>query len=157
MALWFDENYAGRGPLSACASTRSVCITARATTKRSMFSTRPSLAECWRSTGVYQTSVEDEYYYHEMLVHPAMLCVAHVRSACLIIGGGDGGSLREVLPSSRLWSRSPCASSTSRSCGCASNTWGSWSVPWDSDKPASFALATGSAFLREYSGRARST
>ena len=38
----------------------------------------------------------DEFIYHEMLVHPPM--VLHKKpSKILIIGGGDGGSLREVL------------------------------------------------------------
>ncbi len=46
--------------------------------------------------GVIQLTERDEFFYHEMLVHPAL----HVHPAprqVLIIGGGDGGSLREVL------------------------------------------------------------
>lgn len=38
----------------------------------------------------------DEKFYHEMLVHPPMVIHDHPRSV-LIIGGGDGGTLREVL------------------------------------------------------------
>jgi len=46
--------------------------------------------------GLVQTTERDEFFYHEMLVHPAM--VAHPRpESVLIIGGGDGGTLREVL------------------------------------------------------------
>jgi len=46
--------------------------------------------------GLVQTTERDEFYYHEMLVHPAMAC--HPRpERVLIIGGGDGGALREVL------------------------------------------------------------
>jgi len=46
--------------------------------------------------GVVQLSTRDEFVYHEMLVHPAMLC--HPRpDVVLIIGGGDGGTLREVV------------------------------------------------------------
>ena len=37
-----------------------------------------------------------EFYYHEALVHPAMLLHQKPESV-LIIGGGDGGTLREVL------------------------------------------------------------
>lgn len=43
-----------------------------------------------------QLSEADEYIYHEMLVHPAMLSHPEPRSV-LIIGGGDGGALREVV------------------------------------------------------------
>jgi spermidine synthase len=46
--------------------------------------------------GLVQTTEKDEFFYHEMLVHPAMM--AHPRpQEVLIIGGGDGGTLREVL------------------------------------------------------------
>jgi spermidine synthase len=46
--------------------------------------------------GLVQTTERDEFYYHEMLVHPAM--ASHPKpERVLIIGGGDGGALREVL------------------------------------------------------------
>ncbi|MEO5375500.1 MAG: polyamine aminopropyltransferase [Alphaproteobacteria bacterium] len=46
--------------------------------------------------GVIQTTEADESHYHEMMVHVPM--VAHGRARrVLIIGGGDGGILREVL------------------------------------------------------------
>lgn len=37
-----------------------------------------------------------EYLYHEMLVHPIACCHAHPQKA-LVIGGGDGGTVRELL------------------------------------------------------------
>lgn len=46
--------------------------------------------------GVYQTSEGDEHYYHEMLTQPALV-TAKTLSRVLVIGGGDGGSVREVL------------------------------------------------------------
>jgi spermidine synthase len=54
--------------------------------------------------GLVQTTERDEFYYHEMLVHPAM--ASHPRPAkVLIIGGGDGGALREVFkhPVKKAW------------------------------------------------------
>ncbi len=46
--------------------------------------------------GRFMLSERDEFFYHEMLVHPALL--AHPRpQRVLIVGGGDGGALREVL------------------------------------------------------------
>ncbi len=45
---------------------------------------------------IIQTSEKDEYIYHESLVHVPMF--AHPNpERVLIVGGGDGGSLREVL------------------------------------------------------------
>lgn len=46
--------------------------------------------------GIFMTSEADEHYYHEMIVHPA-LCTAPRIARVLIIGGGDGGTAREVL------------------------------------------------------------
>jgi len=46
--------------------------------------------------GANQSSENDEYIYHEALVHPAMLTHGDPRSV-LIIGGGEGATLREVL------------------------------------------------------------
>lgn len=46
--------------------------------------------------GLVQTTERDEFFYHEMLVHPALLRHPRPRRV-LIIGGGDGGALREVL------------------------------------------------------------
>ncbi len=41
----------------------------------------------------------DEYHYHEMITHPAMLAFESVSGSAknvLVIGGGDGGTIREV-------------------------------------------------------------
>jgi spermidine synthase len=45
---------------------------------------------------VVQLTEWDEYLYHEMLVHVPLHANPEVNSV-LIVGGGDGGSLREVL------------------------------------------------------------
>jgi len=46
--------------------------------------------------GIVQTTEADEFIYHEMLSHLPMLSHPHPKTV-LIIGGGDGGILREVL------------------------------------------------------------
>lgn len=46
--------------------------------------------------GNLQFSALDEYRYHEALVHPAMLSAARTRRV-LVLGGGDGLALREIL------------------------------------------------------------
>lgn len=43
-----------------------------------------------------QTTEKDEFFYHEMLVHPAFLVHPSARHL-LVIGGGDGGVLKEIL------------------------------------------------------------
>jgi len=38
----------------------------------------------------------DEFYYHEMIVHPAMVSHPNPKRV-LVVGGGDGGTVREVM------------------------------------------------------------
>ncbi|PIS17318.1 MAG: hypothetical protein COT59_01290 [Candidatus Nealsonbacteria bacterium CG09_land_8_20_14_0_10_42_14] len=54
--------------------------------------------------GIFQTSEKDEFIYHEMLSHPPMFYCQNPKKV-LIIGGGDGGVLEEVLkhPVDKVW------------------------------------------------------
>lgn len=46
--------------------------------------------------GCFMLSERDERIYHEMIVHPAMSVLPNTQTV-LVIGGGDGGTAREVL------------------------------------------------------------
>src|SRR5262245_19905824 len=46
--------------------------------------------------GVVQSAEDDEYIYHESLVHPALVAQPNPTSV-LVIGGGEGATIREVL------------------------------------------------------------
>lgn len=46
--------------------------------------------------GVFQTSIAEEFTYHEMIAHIPMLTHPNPRNV-LVIGGGDGGTVREVV------------------------------------------------------------
>lgn len=46
--------------------------------------------------GLVMLTERDEFVYHEMISHPA-LCLLPQPRRVLIVGGGDGGTLREVL------------------------------------------------------------
>lgn len=45
---------------------------------------------------MFMTTENDEFHYHEMIAHPAMFAHKKVKNI-LVIGGGDGGTVREVL------------------------------------------------------------
>ncbi len=51
--------------------------------------------------GVVQTTEKDEFIYHEMLTHVPLIAHGAARRV-LIIGGGDGGILREVCKHSEV-------------------------------------------------------
>jgi spermidine synthase len=46
--------------------------------------------------GIIQTTEKDEFFYHEMITHVPLLAHGNAQNV-LIVGGGDGGVLREVL------------------------------------------------------------
>ncbi|PKM82647.1 MAG: spermidine synthase [Firmicutes bacterium HGW-Firmicutes-14] len=46
--------------------------------------------------GIIQTTEYDEFIYHEMISHPAMITHPNPKKV-LVIGGGDGGTIREVI------------------------------------------------------------
>ncbi|MFH1462547.1 MAG: polyamine aminopropyltransferase [bacterium] len=46
--------------------------------------------------GLIQLTKKDEFIYHEMITHPALFSHPNPKNI-LIVGGGDGGALREVL------------------------------------------------------------
>lgn len=47
--------------------------------------------------GNLQFSSDDEHRYHEVLVHPAVAALGHEPKHALVLGGGDGLAVREVL------------------------------------------------------------
>lgn len=61
----------------------------------------PALGRMFRLDGYNMTSERDEFFYHENLVHPALIAHAEPRTA-LVIGGGDGGSAEEILKHSTI-------------------------------------------------------
>jgi spermidine synthase len=46
--------------------------------------------------GIIMTTEKDEFFYHEMITHVAMHTHARPEQV-LVVGGGDGGTVREVL------------------------------------------------------------
>lgn len=46
--------------------------------------------------GMVMTTIRDEFVYHEMVAHPALMTHPNPKHV-LVVGGGDGGVIREVL------------------------------------------------------------
>jgi spermidine synthase len=55
-----------------------------------------SFGRCLILDGEIQSAQLDEFIYHECLVHPALMTHGHPREV-LILGGGEGATVREVL------------------------------------------------------------
>ncbi len=91
---WYDEVY--EDELRFGIKVREVLFSGTSEYQRVEVLDTESFGRVLVLDGVFQTAELDEYTYHEMMVHPA-LCTAPSISKVLIIGGGDGGTAREVL------------------------------------------------------------
>ncbi|MCE5172200.1 polyamine aminopropyltransferase [Paenibacillus profundus] len=46
--------------------------------------------------GMVMTTIKDEFVYHEMVAHPALVTHPNPKKV-LVVGGGDGGVIREIM------------------------------------------------------------
>lgn len=106
----------------------------------------PSLGCLFALDGIVQTIDRFEFIYHEMLAHPALSTHPNPQSA-LIIGGGDGGTLREVL-AHRSVKEAVLCEIDEQVVKAAKNWLPNMSCSFG-DPRASFYIGDGAAFVRE--------
>ena len=96
---WFDESLhdgiLDQGYTQRFEVTRVLCEKKSEFQTLTIFET-PSFGRVLALDGIIQTTERDEFCYHEMLAHVPLFAHGTARKV-LIIGGGDGGALREVL------------------------------------------------------------
>jgi len=92
--LWFSEMYTPDMVFSY--SVREVLFSGQTSFQKVDVVLTGAFGKALFLDGKMQSAEIDEALYHEMLVHPGLL-VHPKPSEVLIIGGGDGGTLREVL------------------------------------------------------------
>jgi len=93
MEKWFVEKYSPDYGLTAKV-TKSLYQEESQYQKLEIIET-PEFGRVMLLDGVIMVTDKDEWVYHEMLAHPAMFTHPNPEKV-LIIGGGDGGTLREV-------------------------------------------------------------
>jgi spermidine synthase len=92
-----------------------------------------------------QTTEKDEFFYHEMLVHPA--CMTHPSPKdILVIGGGDGGALKEIL---RYPVETVCHVEIDAQVIEVGKDYFPWLSPCLDDKRVELIIADGLEFLKE--------
>lgn len=99
MSLTYHEYYKGQTGLSI--GVRKVLYSKDSPYQRVEILETDSWGNLMTIDGMVMLSERDEFVYHEMLVHPGVATAPEVRRA-LIIGGGDGGSSRELLKHSTV-------------------------------------------------------
>jgi spermidine synthase len=93
-AEWFTEIY-GESTAFSVRYSRKVLDTNSDFQRIEIFDT-DALGRVLILNGCFMVTEKDSFIYHEMLVHPAMGILSEPRKV-LIIGGGDGGAVTEVV------------------------------------------------------------
>ena len=147
MALWFDEAYEGkirfglklkRGIFHGQSEFQSVDVVETEAFGRAL-----------ALEGAWMTSERDEAHYHEMIVHPALTTARRIKRV-LVIGGGDGGTVREVLRYPEVEHVTMVELDKLVVDACKEHM-PDFGVPWD-DKRLHLRFEDGIAYLRNYAG-----
>ncbi|NIM59156.1 MAG: polyamine aminopropyltransferase [Candidatus Aminicenantes bacterium] len=92
-----------------------------------------------------QTTEKDEFFYHEMLVHPALVSHPSPQNI-LLIGGGDGGALKEIL---RWPIKYACLVEIDQQVIDVSKEYFPWLLPSLEDDRTELIIADGSEFIEK--------
>lgn len=94
MTFWYDETWEGKTRYGCL--VREVLFSGRSDYQKIEVVDTAHYGPTLVLDGIFMTSAKEEHFYHEMLVQPAMITAPRI-ARVLIIGGGDGGTAREVL------------------------------------------------------------
>jgi len=94
MADWYDENFHDKSRFGV--KYTSVLFQGRSEFQEITVLETETFGRVLVLDKVFMTSEFDEHFYHEMITHPVLTTAPSIERV-LVIGGGDGGTVREVL------------------------------------------------------------
>jgi len=94
MGLWYDETFQDHTRLGLL--SKETLFSAQSPYQKIEVIDTVGFGRVLIIDNVFMTSEYDEFLYHEMLTHPALTTAPSIERV-LVIGGGDGGTVREVL------------------------------------------------------------
>jgi len=94
MSLWYDEIHRGNQRFGL--KVRQTIYMGRSEFQKIAIVETEAFGKGLLLDDVFMTLEQDERTYHEMLVHPSLNTAPSIKRV-LVIGGGDGGAVREVL------------------------------------------------------------
>lgn len=93
MELWFTENQTKNIRYSI--KVKNHLYTAKSKFQQIDFFESDELGKFFTLDGILMTTEKDEFIYHEMITHVALATNPYIKNV-LVIGGGDGGTVREL-------------------------------------------------------------
>ncbi len=94
MGLWYDETFGDHTRLGL--RVKETLFSGQSPYQKVEVIDTVTFGRVLVIDNVFMTSEYDEFLYHEMLAHPALTTAPSIERV-LVIGGGDGGTVREVL------------------------------------------------------------
>jgi len=94
MELWFTEKHSEHAGLTFKVS--KTLFSGESEFQRLDVVDTPEFGRMMILDGLVMVTERDEFIYHEMIAHPALFTHPNPRKV-LVIGGGDGGSIREIM------------------------------------------------------------
>jgi spermidine synthase len=147
MALWFDETYGDKIRLGL--RLRRSLYQGQSEFQTVDVVETVEFGRALALEGAWMTSERDEAHYHEMIVHPALTCAKRV-ARVLVIGGGDGGTIREVLSHPEV-AHVTLVELDKAVVDVSKEHLSSFGVPWN-DPRLDMKFGDGIAYLQNYQG-----
>lgn len=94
MELWFTEKQTPEFGITA--KIRETLVTEKTEFQDLAMIDTEEFGRMLVLDGMVMTTVKDEFVYHEMVAHPALVTHPNPKHV-LVVGGGDGGVIREVI------------------------------------------------------------
>ncbi|WP_178024082.1 polyamine aminopropyltransferase [uncultured Paenibacillus sp.] len=94
MELWFTEKQTPVFGITA--KIRETLVTERTEFQDLAMLDTEEFGRMLVLDGMVMTTIKDEFVYHEMVAHPALFTHPNPKRV-LVVGGGDGGVIREVI------------------------------------------------------------
>ncbi len=91
---WFVEAYGGISSFGLKCSSK--LYEAQSPFQKIEIYDTPAMGRILVLDGCFMVTEKDTFIYHEMLIHPAM-SILNAPQAALVIGGGDGGAVTELV------------------------------------------------------------
>ena len=94
MDLWFKEIH--HGSIGFCLKVKQTLFSGESEFQKLDIIDTEAMGRVMLLDGLVMLTEKDEFIYHEMIAH-VPLCVHPAPKQVLIIGGGDGGTVREII------------------------------------------------------------
>lgn len=93
--FWYSEFHSPKGDVKFSLKVDEVLYSEETPFQKIVFMKNQTFGTFFTLDGFIMVTEKDEFIYHDMICHPALAVNPEI-SRVLIIGGGDGGSAREV-------------------------------------------------------------